>query len=57
MLGGSGVAAGEMEVLLEVDGRFDVDRGVEMAMIQAHINVQKCCEDKLIRLHKDLSGW
>ena len=29
-----------MEVLLEVGG-FDMDRGVEKAMAQAHINVQK----------------
>ena len=29
-----------MDVLLEVYG-FDVDRSVEMTMIQAHINVQK----------------
>ena len=30
----------EMEVLLEV-GRFDVERGVEMTMMHAHINVKK----------------
>ena len=34
------VAVGEIMVLLEV-GRFDVDGGVEMIMIQVHINVQK----------------
>jgi hypothetical protein len=30
-----------MEVLLEVGG-FDMDRGVELTLIQAYINVQKC---------------
>ena len=35
------MAAGEMEVLLEVDG-FDMDRGAEMTLTHAHINVQKC---------------
>ena len=30
-----------MEVLLEVGG-FDIDRGVEMTLTQAFINVQKC---------------
>jgi hypothetical protein len=34
------VVAGEKEVLLEVGG-FGVDRGVEMTMIQAYMNVQK----------------
>jgi hypothetical protein len=35
------VTVGEMEVLLKV-GRFNMDRSVQMTMIQAHINVQKC---------------
>ena len=35
------MAAGEMEVLFEV-GRFDMDRGVELTMIHAYIDVQKC---------------
>ena len=30
-----------MEVLLEV-GRFDMDGGVELTMIHAYIDVQKC---------------
>ena len=34
------MVAGEKEVLLEVGG-FGVDRGVEMTMIQAYMNVQK----------------
>ena len=34
------MATKKIEVLLEV-GRFDVDGGVEMTMIQAHINVPK----------------
>jgi hypothetical protein len=32
------MAAGEMEVLLEV-GRFDMDGGVELTMINANIDV------------------
>ena len=35
------MAAGEMEVLMEVD-RFNMDRGVELAMIQTNIDIQKC---------------
>ena len=30
-----------MEVLFEVGG-FDIDRGVEMTLIQVYIDVQKC---------------
>jgi hypothetical protein len=40
-LSGWGVAAREMEVLLE-DGGFDMDRGVEMTMTQVHIDIQNC---------------
>ena len=35
------MSTGEMEVLLEV-GAFDVDGVVEMTIIQAHMDVQKC---------------
>jgi hypothetical protein len=35
------MAAGEMEVLLEVGG-FDIDGGRKMIMTQVHIDVQKC---------------
>jgi hypothetical protein len=38
---GCGVAAGEMEVLLEV-GRFDMDGGMELTMTHTDIHVQKC---------------
>ena len=38
--GRSGVTAMVMEVLLGVGG-FDVDRGAEMAMVNANIDVQK----------------
>ena len=38
--GGGGVTALVMEVLLGV-GRFDVDRGAEMAIFDADIDVQK----------------
>ena len=34
------MATGDMEVLLEVN-KFDVDRDVEMNLIQAHIDIQK----------------
>ena len=34
------MAAGEMKVLLEVGG-FDIEKGVEMTMIQEHIHIQK----------------
>ena len=34
------MATGDMEVLLEVN-KFDVDRDVEMTMIQAYIDIQK----------------
>ena len=34
------MAAGETELLLEV-GRFDMDGGVEMTLIQTHIDFQK----------------
>ena len=40
VLGGRRLAAREVEVLLEVGG-FDVDGGVEISMIQVHIDVQK----------------
>ena len=36
-----GVAVGKMEILLEVGG-FHIDRGMEMTIIKAHIDVQKC---------------
>ena len=35
-----GVAAGETEILLKV-GRFHLDGGVRMTMIQEHINIQQ----------------
>ena len=35
------MAAGEMDVLLKVGG-FDMDGDVEMTLIQACIDVQKC---------------
>ena len=35
------MAPGEMEVLMEI-GRFDMDGGVELAMIQTYIEIQKC---------------
>ena len=40
-LSGYGVAAGEMEIFLEVSG-FGVDGSVEMTLIQVHIDAQRC---------------
>ena len=34
------MAIGELEMVLDIGG-FDVDRGVEMTLIQRHINIQK----------------
>ena len=54
--GGLRVAAGETELLLEVGG-FDVDEGVEMTMIQVHINVQKCSCQVRLKYHFETSLW
>ena len=35
------MAAGEMKVLMEV-GKFDMDGGVDLAMIHVYIDIQKC---------------
>ena len=48
--GGWGVAAGEVEVLLEVDG-FDLDKGVDMIMIQVHI------ESRNVTREEEYPNW